>query len=188
MTRSEETTTLEDDCLYVVNKGSNAVSFDIKDRFGSPVLIRVRKTWIPIDLSEQAHPKEIKESHNFKRAIRESNLQLISTEEARKILKQKVAQIEMKRIGQNSAFSSDEVVVTLRDEDREGNAISGDDLRIINLINSMNEEDAAINQFMVSASQTEDGLSKHVLDAMLDRCKEKKWKDFADVIIDHANK
>lgn len=90
--------------IWVVNKtaGENRsqIIFVIPTGQRQQELVQIPNTWIPVDLTEQVTKRQLMESTDFRRSLRNGLLDLISDEDAEEILATEDARAEMKRLRQ----------------------------------------------------------------------------------------
>ena len=86
--------------IYVMNKSKprGSVTVTIFRPNGSPAIIVVPKTWIPVCITEQCAHETIRGSDDFRRNLAKGMIQLMPKKEAQEILSSPDAQEEKKRI------------------------------------------------------------------------------------------
>ena len=89
-----ETLQSDDSQLYVVNTSSQVTDkgettkllLDLALANGTSFTIDIPASWLPVDLTASANREDILNSTNFRRALADGYLQIITTEEANRIL------------------------------------------------------------------------------------------------------
>ena len=93
----------DDDPMYVVQRPLKGqilgdMNIAIRDGDGSRALVTVPRTFIPVDLSQQADVAALKKCRSFKKFLYAGLLEIISEEDALKIMKTDRAKIELERV------------------------------------------------------------------------------------------
>ena len=83
--------------LWVMNKWHEHLSFTMEGRHRDQ-LISLPRTWVPIDLSHHAERSQIEVCPFFRRMIASGKVEVISPEEAHKILRKEGAMEEQQRV------------------------------------------------------------------------------------------
>jgi hypothetical protein len=93
--------------IYVLNRSNprGNVTVTVFRPDGSPYLITVPKTWIPICVTDQVSHETIRVSDDFRRNVQIGMLQLLPVAEAKQKLQDKDAQEELERLNM-SKYSS----------------------------------------------------------------------------------
>lgn len=101
------------------------IHIPIKTKTGESVLLLVPATWIPIDLSLFADKADIQQAARFRHMLRTKQIELISPEEAEKVLATKDAQKEQEYLNKTSRvqFTTDVMAGNLTNKERD-NGIS----------------------------------------------------------------
>ena len=109
--------------VYVLNmsKPKGDVSVTVFRPDGSPMLVIVPKTWIPICVSDQVSPKFLRDSTDFRKSIMSGMLFPIHPNQAEEFMKDPDAQEERKRLhtskyAELSTATKGEFVVKKEDE------------------------------------------------------------------------
>jgi hypothetical protein len=98
----EQALAADNEHLFIKNniKGNHGILlFEIKDKSGKPVGIRLPKTWVPIDLMLFVDRESIKSSNDLRKLHRKGVIQFLDPKDSMEILKTKEAQEEGERAG-----------------------------------------------------------------------------------------
>ena len=131
----------KDPFVYVLNTSDSVhriddrpikgtISIPIKTATGESVLLRVPSTWIPIDLSAFADKDDIQKSPRFRSMIRNHEIELISTDEAERILATSEAQRELRVLNKHNSvqFNTDVMAGKTTDKERDNLIVSQGEL------------------------------------------------------------
>jgi hypothetical protein len=93
----------DDDLLYVIQKPVRGktlgdVNISLRDEDGSRALVTIPRTFIPIDLTQQADVVALKKCRSLKKFLASGLIEIISEKDANKILSTDRAKIEVERV------------------------------------------------------------------------------------------
>ena len=162
--------------LWVVNLAGVILSFDVENVRGAVSTIAIPRTWIPIDLTEQAKRDDILDSPNFRALMQRLQpngkrmIRVLEDAEAASMMKGEAAEDERRRLNAvryGNMFDASspeeaeaEVAKMLTEE-----ASTSDEITLARL-KSMDTERDMVNEVMIMSSS--ESLSGKVIDEMLE--------------------
>lgn len=167
--------------LYALNQKGKPLSISIDRSNGRSASLIIPKTFIPINLCQQAKYGEIIDSPNYLIAIAPENayIKIISSTEARAILDSPRGRKEVLRL------KGDQLIETPANVNEDANEQEIKVSTNYNAITSSPDEDGAINQLMLVSQNGE--LTKELVAMLLDYCSENDKQELLEALGEVTN-
>lgn len=146
--------------VYVQNRHSMSLSFNIEQANGNQKTVLIPKTYIPIDLSFYAKPEVIRESPDYRRLVARGWIKEIESKEAKELLSNPEAQLELNRLlSKRNMVMTDRNVSTVTTDSESSSA---EDIAFAKI--SSVDEIEAVNEIKMMYGSISPSLKKRLIE------------------------